>query len=55
MAYFSKFPKVLYSVNKEGSDAKIVPDILSRVKFLDSVISNQNLFFKYEIKSKRTE
>jgi hypothetical protein len=54
MAYFSKFPKVLYSVNKEGSDAKIVPDILSRVKFLDSVISNQNLFFKYEIKGGET-
>jgi len=32
MAYFAKFPRVLYSVNKEGNNAKIVPDILARVK-----------------------
>jgi len=54
MSYFSKFPKVLYSVNKEGNNAKIVPDILARVKFLDSVISNQNLLFKYEIQGGET-
>lgn len=54
MSYFSKFPRVLYSVNKEGNNAKVVPDMLSRVKFLDSIISNQNLFFKYEIKGGET-
>lgn len=54
MSYFSKFPKVLYSVNKEGNNAKVVPDMLTRVKFLDSIISNQNLFFKYEIKGGET-
>ncbi len=54
MSYFSKFPRVLYSVNKEGNDAKFVPDILARVKFIDSIISNQNLFFKYEIKGGET-
>ena len=54
MAYFTKFPRVLYSVNKEGKDPKYVPDMLTRVKFLDSVISNQNLFFKYEIKGGET-
>lgn len=54
MSYFSKFPRVLYSVNKEGNDAKIVPDILARVKFIDSIISNQSLFFKYEIKGGET-
>lgn len=54
MAYFKKFPRVLYSVNKEGKDPKYVPDMLTRVKFLDSVISNQNLFFKYEIKGGET-
>lgn len=54
MSYFSKFPKVLYSINKEGNNAKIVPDMLSRVKFLDNIISNQNLFFKYEVKGGET-
>lgn len=54
MTYFAKFPRVLYSVNKEGNDAKIVPDILARVQFLDSIISNQNLYFKYEIKGGET-
>ena len=54
MSYFSKFPRVLYSVNKEGNNAKVVPDMLTRVKFLDSIISNQNLFFKYEIKGGET-
>jgi len=54
MSYFSKFPRVLYSVNKEGNDAKIVPDMLTRVKFIDSIIANQNLFFKYEIKGGET-
>jgi hypothetical protein len=54
MSYFSKFPRVLYSVNKEGNNAKIVPDMLARVKFIDSIISNQNLFFKYEIKGGET-
>jgi hypothetical protein len=54
MSYFSKFPRVLYSVNKEGNNAKIVPDMLARVKFIDSVISNQSLFFKYEVKGEET-
>lgn len=54
MSYFSKFPRVLYSVNKEGNNAKIVPDMVSRVKFIDSIISNQNLFFKYEVKGGET-
>ena len=54
MSYFSKFPKVLYSIYKEGNEAKIVPDMLARVKFLDNIISNQNLFFKYEIKGGET-
>ena len=54
MAYFSKFPKVFYSVNKEGNNAKIVPDMLARIKFIDNIISNQNLFFKYEIKGGET-
>lgn len=54
MSYFSKFPKVLYSLYKEGNDAKIVPDMLARVKFIDNIISNQNLFFKYEIKGGET-
>jgi len=54
MAYFAKFPRVLYSVNKEGNNAKIVPDILARVKFIDSIMSNENLFFKYEIKGEET-
>jgi hypothetical protein len=54
MSYFSKFPRVLYSIYKEGNDAKVVPDLLSRVKFLDNIISNQNLFFKYEIKGGET-
>lgn len=54
MTYFSKFPRVLYSVNKEGNNAKVVPDILARVKFIEDIISNQNLFFKYEIKGGET-
>lgn len=54
MAYFSKFPKVFYSVNKEGNNAKIVPDMLARIKFIDDIISNQNLFFKYDVKGGET-
>jgi len=54
MTYFAKFPRVLYSVNKEGNDAKIVPDILARVQVIESIISNQNLYFKYEIKGGET-
>lgn len=54
MAYFAKFPRVLYSVNKEGNNAKLVPDMLARVKFIDEIITNQNLFFKYEIKGGET-
>ncbi len=37
MSYFSKFPKVLYSINKEGNNAKIVPDMLSRVNCLATI------------------
>ncbi len=54
MSYFSKFPRVLYSINKEGTNAKIVPDMLARVKFIDSILSNQSLFFKYEVKGEET-
>lgn len=54
MSYFAKFPKVLYSVNKEQTNPKLVPDMLARVKFIDSIIANQNLFFKYEIKGGET-
>jgi hypothetical protein len=54
MSYFIKFPRVLYSVNKEGTNPKLIPDLTARVKFLDQVISNQNLFFKYEVKGGET-
>lgn len=54
MGYFAKFPRVLYSINKEGNNPKIVPDMLARVKFIDSIISNQSLFFKYEVKAGET-
>jgi len=54
MAYFNKFPRILYSINKEQTNPKLVPDMLARVKFIDSIISNQNLFFKYEIKGGET-
>jgi len=54
MSYFAKFPRVFYSINKEGNDAKIVPDITTSIKFLESVITQSSLYFKYEIKGGET-
>ena len=54
MAYFENLPRVLYSNNKEGTNPKIIPNILAKAAFVQSVIDNESQFFKYEIKGGET-
>lgn len=50
MSYFRNFPQILYSINNDTLDFKYVPNILSKVKFNDSVVNNASLYFEYDVK-----
>lgn len=48
--YFSYFPKTYYSANNKTSSLDTVTNIISRVKFEDTLKQNANAFYKYEIR-----
>lgn len=50
MSYFKSFPQIFYSLNNNTLDFKLVPNILSKVKFNESVINNASLYFLYDVK-----
>jgi hypothetical protein len=54
MAYFQYFPKTLYSTNKEGTNLRIIPNLTTKVSFLQSVVDNESSYFKYQIKGGET-
>ena len=50
MAYFEKFPKILYDIDNT-KNYKLVTDILRRVKVRESIRDNVELFDKYDVDS----
>jgi len=50
MAYFEKFPKILYDIDNT-KNFKLVTDILRRVKVRESIRDNVELFDKYDVDS----
>jgi len=50
MAYFEKFPKILYDIDNT-KNYKLVTDILRRVKVKESIRDNVELFDKYDVDS----
>lgn len=54
MPYFQYLPKTLYSTNKEEINLKLIPNIVAKAAFIQSVIDNESLYFKYEIRGGET-
>ena len=50
MAYFEKFPKILYDIDNT-KNFKLVTDILRRVKVREAIKDNAVLFDKYDVDS----
>jgi hypothetical protein len=50
MAYFEKFPKILYDIDNT-KNYKLVTDILRRVKVREAIRDNAVLFDKYDVDS----
>ena len=53
MSYFEKFPKIYYDANADGK-YKVMTDIISRVKLVDSVKENILNFDYYNVKDGET-
>ena len=53
MSYFEKFPKIYYDANADGK-YKVMTDIISRVKLVDSVKPNILNFDYYNVKDGET-
>ena len=53
MSYFDKFPKIYYDANGDGK-YKVMTDIISRVKLIDSVKENILNFDYYNVKDGET-
>ena len=53
MSYFEKFPKIYYDANADGK-YKVMTDIISRVKIIDSVKQNILNFDYYNVKDGET-
>ena len=53
MSYFEKFPKIYYDANADGK-YKVMTDIISRVKLIDSVKENILNFDYYNVKDGET-
>ena len=53
MSYFEKFPKIYYDANADGK-YKVMTDIISRVKLVDSVKQNIINFDYYNVKDGET-
>lgn len=54
MTYFSKFPKIIYSFEKNANRAQLVTDILRRVQVRRSVVDEISFFDEYDIKDGET-
>ena len=52
MPYFSKFPLMAYSI--KGTDYKLVPDILRRVKLRANIRNGMFMFDNYDVKEGET-
>lgn len=48
--FFNYFPKTFYSANNKTSSLDTVTNIISRVKFEETLKQNLNMFYKYEIR-----
>lgn len=48
MAYFNKFPKMMYDLNADGN-LNLVPDIFRRVKVRNKIKDNISLLDKYDV------
>lgn len=47
--YFSKFPKLIYSLDN-GKSGQLIPDILRRVKITDQIKNNSSYYDLYDVK-----
>ena len=50
MAYFERFPKMIYDI-KDNGNYKVLPDILRRVKQRNAVASGQFIFDTYDVRN----
>ena len=50
MSFFTRFPKISYDIKGNGN-AKLVTDIIRRVKIKSAIRDNTSLFEKYDVQS----
>lgn len=54
MKYFQNFPTVPYTFDPKFNDIFVVTNIFTRVKFLDSVLNNINVYYSYSMQDHDT-
>lgn len=54
MRYFQSFPKLLYSTSLGIQNYKLVPNIIAKTKFLDSIKENTDVYYRYSVKDGET-
>lgn len=52
--YFSNFPQLLYTFDKNTENQQAVTNILSRSTFLKEILGNSAVYYKYQIKESDT-
>lgn len=52
--YFAKFPKIAYDIDGDGSNIRIVVDIIHWANFLEVVRSNAFIYLPYNVKEGET-
>jgi hypothetical protein len=52
--YFSYFPKLLYTFDKNSVNQQAVTNILARSTFLKNVANNTSVYFEYQVKDSDT-
>lgn len=50
MAYFSNFPKILYSTSLGVPNPKAATNIIAKLNFLSQTINNTSIFYDYSVK-----
>lgn len=50
MPYFKDFPQIPYTLDNDAQSFKLVPNMLAKVRFNQSVINNSSLYFQYDVK-----
>lgn len=52
--YFTKFPQTIYDMSGDGTDIRLVRDIIHHARFIEIVRTNNLIMYPYHVKDKET-